>query len=51
MTFSMRAAGSGEFGERTYRLVPLKQDHSSTLVTRSQVISGVVEFDGRDDIR
>lgn len=34
-----------------YRLVPLKQNHTSTLVSRRQIITGVVKLDSRDDIR
>lgn len=34
-----------------YRLIPFKQHHSSSLVTSGQVVSGMVEFDGRDDVR
>jgi hypothetical protein len=30
----------------TYRLVPLKQNHTTALVSRSQVITGVIEFNG-----
>jgi hypothetical protein len=34
-----------------YSLVSLEQHHSSSLVTRSQIIASVVEFDGRDNVR
>ena len=34
-----------------YRLIPLEQHHSSSLITCGQVVSGVVKFDGRDDVR
>ena len=34
-----------------YRLVSLKQDHSATLVSRRQIVTSVVEFDGGNDIR
>lgn len=34
-----------------YRLVSLEQHHPSSLVTSGQIVTGVVKFDGRDDIR
>ena len=34
-----------------YRFVSLKQNHSATLVSRRQIVTSVVEFDGGNDIR
>ena len=34
-----------------YRFVSFKQDHSATLVSRRQIVTSVVEFDGGNDIR
>lgn len=37
-------------GFRTDRLISLKQDDASTFVTGRQIVSGVVELNGRDDV-
>jgi hypothetical protein len=37
-------------GDATNRFVSLEQDNSSALVTSRQVVTGVIEFDGGDDI-
>lgn len=33
-----------------HRIITLKQDHAAALVSGSQVIACMVEFDGRDDV-
>jgi hypothetical protein len=43
-TFS---AGGGVW----YRLISLKQYYSPTFITCSQIVSGMIELDGRNDIR
>lgn len=35
----------------TYRLVPLEEDHATTLVTGRQIVTRLVELDSGDDIR
>ncbi len=35
---------------RTCLLIPLKQDDSPTLITSREVVTGMIEFYGGDDI-
>lgn len=34
----------------TYLLIPLKQHNPPPLITRCEVVSGMVELDGRDNV-
>ena len=36
--------------EEAYLLVALKKDDAAALVARREVIAGVIELDGRDDV-
>jgi len=54
--FLVDSAVSFRFGflegrcESTHGFIPFKENHSTSLVSRCQVVSRVVEFDGGDDV-